>query len=444
MAPGSEALVDESFLLRVLRDLVDRHILPSQGSPAQAVVDEASREAQACEVSDEEGFERRMESLWDLCVDPSTAAFVVEHRGVAVLAGAVERAGAAGRVAEICLGTLANICTHRAVAEALDVAEIADLMSGTLRGLSSSDGLTVLQTLRLSCALLCGPAAKKCAELLGEAAVERYLFSLEHSLRWEVVQHACNALSQGLVLEAKAVEGEPPLAPEAALRPSIAMLLARARLAQLLTARVAELAIAVAGDEVGDFATEGDAEAALLSALCLAESFVTVSECSPPDILALGDSVLMAVARADRPEAVASALELLATLTQGLTPDPAEAPHPAAASSAAEEAAGAHRRLCEKMRHFAASTPGLAEKFALALAEGGEQENASTVTGVALAMLEHAPQEEVADHREDLSGALAAAMEESESDFIEGSAVLGGLSQRFMDWLGGPPGEEVQ
>lgn len=368
-----------------------------------------------------------MESLWDLCVEPLTAAFVASHRGLAALTGAVERARGDGRIAEICLGTLANICSHRSVTEAIVPADLAELVTTTLRGLSSSDGLAVLQALRLSCALLCGPAAGSCGELLGEAALERYLFSFEQSLRWEVVQHACNALSQGLVLEARTAEGDE--------RPQFAALLSRVQLAPKLAARAAELAGAIAGDDIGENPADGDPEAALLSMLCLAESFVTTSGCHAADLLELGNSALMAVARADRPEVLAAALELLSTLGQAL--------HEENAEQSTTSKASEHRRLCEKVRHFAASTAGLAERLALLLAEPG-QASAGCASGAALVLLQNAPTDEVAEHREVLAAVLAAASEADDEEFADSSAALGGLTQRFVDWLREPPAEEMQ
>jgi len=446
-----EAVVDESFLLRVLRDLVDRHILPSATpspeAPAVGLASSASevRGAQPLEDSPDDCFERRMESLWDLCVEPRTAAFVAAHRGLAVLAGTVQQTTGEGRAAEICLGTLANICAHRAVAEGFCATDFSDLTNATLRGLSSSDGLAVVQALRLACALLCGPAAHGCLELLAEAAIERYLFCLEHSLRWEVVQHACNALSQGLVLEANASEGELPSATDPPQRLRISVLLVRGQLAQLLAARVGELARAVAGDEVGEDAPEGDPEAALLSALCLAESFITVTETSPAGITSLGDAALLALASADRPEVVAATLELLATLGQALQADTDLAA--STTGVGVEEVEAARRRLLAKAQGFAASTPGLAEKLTLLLAEGAGLENVGTVTGVALGLLQHAPSADVAEHREDLAAAMErirAAAEDDQEGCEEGMAALGGVSTRFLEWLSGPPAEEVQ
>lgn len=441
-----EALVDESFLLSVLRNLVDQHILSSAASSTEVLADSSApsssedRGAPACQESENESFERRLEALWDLCVEPRTAAFVVAHRGIDVLTGAVQRAQGEGRAAEICLGTLANICTQRAVAEALGSTDVSDLTGATLRGLSSNDGLAVLQALRLACALLCGPAALGCMELLGEAATERYLFCLEHSLRWEVVQHACNALSQGLVLEANASEGELPPATGALQRPAISLLLARKQLAQLLTARGAELAAAVVGDEAAEAAAEGDAEAALLSVLCLAESFVSVSECSPSDILSLGNTAFLVLARTDRPEILAAALELLATLGGALIVE--AQPDVAVADTRADDVQASRRRLVKKAQHFATSTPGLAEKLTLLLVEGICQENIGTVAGIVLGLLQHVPSKEVVMYREDLASALAAvAVCEG---FAESSAAVGGISARFMEWLTAPPAAEVQ
>ncbi|CAK0837827.1 unnamed protein product, partial [Prorocentrum cordatum] len=182
---ASGALVDEAFLLRALRDVVDRRILHgTKGGSARAPSAASTAPCSPASPSDSDGAEgeegdeldKRLETLWDLCVDEGTAAFVASHSGVAVLSRAAEQGGSEGRTAEICLGTLANTCAHHALVEGITADDLAQLRAAALRGLRSPDARVVLQALRLACALLCGPAARACPDLWDDASISGYVW----------------------------------------------------------------------------------------------------------------------------------------------------------------------------------------------------------------------------------------------------------------------------
>jgi len=415
---NATALVDESFLLRVLRDIVECRILPSRS---------AEKDGEHATQLDEH-LERRMEALWDLCVDAGTADFVARHRGVAVLAEAAERAQGEGRVAEVCFGTLANICAHRAlVLSALAASsDLHDLLRAILRGLRTQDGLSVLQALRVTCALLCGPLAEACADLWSEVAISCYIFALEHSLRWEVVQHACDALCQILVLESSAGK---------CLLPSTH----RERLPAMLAARSMELASAIAG-EVSE--AEGDPEAALLSALRLTESFLTVAACPSADVLPLGRAVCCTLASGNQPEVLVAALEVLAAIFENCE---VELPSPESKTTMLQGSTGgpsdkhcvAMDQLRIQVESFCGSTPGLAEKLALLL----EDTDASEIGGIAMVLLQHVPRAEAAEHRQLFAEAAAAALHPPGGAAPE---ALAGVSPRFLQFLKESPEEEPQ
>lgn len=381
------ALVDESFVFRVLRDVVDRHVraVPVNGDHPEGGPDGGA------DGGDDAELEGRMEAFWDLCADPDTAAFVVRHRGVSVLREAVDRSNAEGRCAEISLGTLANISAHRGVVRGLPPEDSASLASAVLLGAQSRDGLVVVQALRLMCCLLCGQAAGNCSELWSEQSVVCVLFVLENSLRWEALKHSCDAISQGLVLEAKAeaaAEAEnqvtaEPSKPRPVLCFSAAPLLAKHKLPRVLAGRILEVAAVAAGETEG---FDGDAEEVLLSALCLAETLAAMA-LSAGELRALGLAALRVLACAERPEVLAQALEVLAELgdTQG-----GSAWEPSAA-----EAAAAFQGMGEGGAEASSISSGLVERLRL-LSRASCSEAASEV---AAALLQHAPEDEVLQHR---------------------------------------------
>lgn len=450
---SATSIVDESFLLGILRAVVERHILSNRdGAPpekkARSTLTLAHDAAEnSCGFStgnavhadgddspglqtnhdkdaEDGGLEGQLEGLWDLCTDATTSAFLVSHSGIAVLAGAVARTSGEGRLAEIALGILANVCSHKEVTtDAVRPADHAELCAAAIHGASSDDGLVVLQALRLIGALLCSPIARYCSGLWHSEAVGRYLYVLEHSLRWEVVQLACDALSQGLVLEERGTwtsDAKDDLAPADASAFSALPVLSSARLVMLLASRIMELALAAAG-EASD--AEGDADPALVSALCLAQSFLVVAPCAISEMVPLSGAVLQVLARCDRSDVLGAALEVLAIFfeaapaAQTMSPwgedTPASPLAPASPCGAAEievaaEEAAALDDMSEQfgaqVRAFMAGTIGLTEKLALLLKDGDGELGDAAATA-ALALLQHAPRAELEEHREALAAA---------------------------------------
>lgn len=206
--------------------------------------------------------------------------------------------------------------------------------------------------------------------------------------------------------------------------PSAAGQLTRAGLPSILATRIAELV------------ASGTEDTALLSALRLADSFLTLAS-SPPDLLLLGRASLQVVAHVDQPEVLVAALELLTAILSDSVDDGQEDDVKAAACM--EE----KKRLRNEMQQFAISSSG-AERLALLLAESSRVESSTAAIGVALAILQYASTDDLADHREDLAAAYLAAVQNSEAGLIEGSDIFGKLSQRFVDWMQTPPAEEMQ
>lgn len=388
------ALVDESFVLRVLRDVVDRHV---RAVPVNSDCPEGETKSSGDAQSDTGELEGRMEAFWDLCADPDTSAFVVKHRGISVLQEAAERNNAEGRCAEIALGTLANIAAHRGLAQALLPGDAAALTSAVMLGIRSQDGLVVIQALRLMCCLLCGQAAGSHPELWSDQSVTYVLFVLENSLRWEALKQACDALSQGIVLEAKAeAEAEEQTAREpSAIRSapcfSAAPLFAQHKLPRVLAIRISELAAAAAGETESN--DEGDAEEVLLSALCLAESLAAMA-LTVAELAALGISALRALACAERPEVLSQALEVLAELGDADENEAAWAP-------TAAEASAAFRGRGEGGAESSSISSGLAERLEMLLSDSCSE----AASKVAATLLQFAPQDEIAHHRRDRGSA---------------------------------------
>lgn len=395
-SPGPELLVDESFLLHALRDVVQHWILSAASNDASEAGQEDGREVTP------EDLESRLETLWDLCVDARTAAFLVRSRAVSILSEAAARAQASERprCAEICLGALGNVCSHAEVATCLGGGDAAALVGAALAGLGCGDGAVVLQALRLACALLSGPAAGDCAGLWSDAAITSYLFVLESSLLWDAVRHACDALSQVLVLAADEESGV-----ASSQRPEAQHLverLAQEHLLASLASRLGELTAAAAAEVEGATDApegEGDVEAAVLSGLCLADSFATaapslLSEAASP----LASACLRVLARLWRPEVLAAALELLASLLEG------------EGGGREEVDTDVYGPVLGQVRAFAsgAAGAGLVERLVLVLED---READETVVATALAVLEHAPAGLVAEHRELLASAAAARLQ---------------------------------
>eukprot|EP00913_Durusdinium_trenchii_P028973 g27167.t1 len=109
--------LDEAFLLKVLRDTVNQQILEKE------------------EV--QEDLEKRLEAIWDLSIELEAAQAICHFQGLSIFAEAAERGAFKGRLSEICLGIVANVCTL--LTPALDLATTA------LRALESFDASVALQ-----------------------------------------------------------------------------------------------------------------------------------------------------------------------------------------------------------------------------------------------------------------------------------------------------------
>eukprot|EP00439_Symbiodinium_sp_Y106_P083929 s211_g24.t1 len=153
--------VEEAFILKVLRDVVDQEILKKE------------------EVSSE--LESQLEALWDLCVDDATAQAVVRFRGLEILLQA--SSSGEGRVAEAALGAVANVCSHWVAKPPHELADIGNIAGAAMNILATPDAAVAEQALRIVFTLLCCNDAPK-ATLWCATAVERYIFIVESSLRW--------------------------------------------------------------------------------------------------------------------------------------------------------------------------------------------------------------------------------------------------------------------
>lgn len=353
--------LEEAFLLKVLRDVVNQHILQKE------------------EVEDD--LERHLEALWDLSMEQQAAEIIQQFQGLKIFAEAAERLNFEGHLSEVLLGILANVCSHWRPGENPQLDDV-DLASTALKALESSDGLVAVQGLRISCSLLC--AQVSVSQLWSSGAVDRYLFALENSLRWDVVRYACDALCQGLLLEitedseSKQCSFAPRLMPQ---------------LPPLLEQRCQELC----ESEDDDLAEGQDLETALWSALRLAESLACL-HCDADAQAALHASALMAIERAQKPEVLAAALEVLSTLQ---------------AQSKVDEA-------CQAVVSLVAS-PEVLEKLLLLLPDLDDQDAALT----AWVLLQQAEHLELRKHLEVLESAC-----EAMSDELRGQ-----LSPEFLHFL---------
>eukprot|EP00927_Polykrikos_kofoidii_P055290 TRINITY_DN49566_c0_g1_i1.p1 TRINITY_DN49566_c0_g1~~TRINITY_DN49566_c0_g1_i1.p1 ORF type:complete len:491 (+),score=91.36 TRINITY_DN49566_c0_g1_i1:107-1579(+) len=461
---GQGLLVEESFLLRVLRDVVDRRILAGEGGCRKSLTSQ--------ELAANDDLLGRLEGLWDLCVDSATAAFLTQNRAVAILTTAAAKAGAAiqsavaddastdVRCAEIFLGTLANICSHSKVVATFGEDDLSTLQASALESIASVHGVVVVQALRLAFALLCGPAASvsmgQCVSLRSEQSLIRILFVLENSLLWEAVQKACDTLNQILMVEHAAGNADRDAAFDEQTRTSrtesptalTLQFLVQKDLPSLLASRLAELVVSAAGgsrmaeamqeprvEGVGNSDDgEGDVEAAILSMLCLADTFLSVVPCESDAVLVatppLASASLRVLAVAGRSEVLAAALGLLASLLEmeeQVTPSCRAgadgSAHPTPFASDPLPIASA----CFSFARSAESA-SLVEKLVLLLEEGSVEDVA--ISG-ALAVLQHAPRHLVAVHEEQLRTVVCAHVA------TEGlTGLRPGLSPEFLQRLG--------
>ncbi|CAK9080919.1 unnamed protein product [Durusdinium trenchii] len=347
--------LDEAFLLKVLRDTVNQQILEKE------------------EV--QEDLEKRLEAIWDLSIELEAAQAICHFQGLSIFAEAAERGAFKGRLSEICLGIVANVCTL--LTPALDLATTA------LRALESFDASVALQGLRIACALLCSRSSLQ--ELWNDEALDRYLFALENSLRWGLVRYACDAVCQGLLLESD----------EAVKIPRVLRLaddsLARPQIARLLEARTLELATELleGESEAGD-----EAETAWWSALRLAESLAV---CQNAEVEATLRSLAIRTVRvAEKPELLVAALEVLAALPQ-------------------------HSEAEAEQKVFSLE-PAVVEKLLLLLVDMEEEVDLQEIAWV---MLEAADQTDLEEHLEVLNAAASRMTEEVQRK----------LAPSFLDFL---------
>lgn len=448
-SPEGECLVEESFLLRTLRDVVNAHILTNLGGEGKnGHTDLAPQSPLTSPPTDLDG---RLETLWDLCADFRTASFLVrEGRALQILSEAAMRAqqsaedvskddqqrSADARSAEVYVGALANICTHREVVAGVAVEDVAALAAVAQNGLSVTEGSVVLQSLRLSVGLLMGPVATSCSQLLSGSAVNRYVYVVENSLLWEAVQQACNALSQGIVLESAGHEFNPtgkenPRSPISNL--------AKDGFVSVLADRVGEVASSL-GCESLVHAGAGDAETALLSALCLGESLLSAAtsegDCgSVPieDVVALAISCLRALAVSGRPDVVAADLELIATLLDWEV-DSAILRLPVIRSKSDVSAVA----IVPQVRACLGGElgPAVIEKLVFLLQDGAELDedgSLSCASSAALVLLDLAPWTRVSEHADVLAPMAQSISEATCAD------IFASLSPDFLRHLGVAP-----
>lgn len=436
---ASQLLVDESFLLRVLRDTLHERILPTGGHQHSLAkprrVELVAALEGALEDPGVQPLSERLEALWDLCVDAGNAEFLTRNGAVSILVEAAARSQSLGEVdpsearwAEVCLGILANVCVHRCVVEKMNDDDIGVMPDSALRGLGSPHGAVVLQALRLACALLTGPYPRNCPSLWSEIAITRYLFVLESSLLWDAVRHACDAVNQILVLAPDLRRGdrEATLADtcpaeelaDAEVASTQVLRMTQERLLSVLSSRIEEMA---ASEEVDIPEGEGDVEAALLSALCLADSLLAaVPSISSKDSLQMANAALHALAAAERPEVSVQALEVLSSLLDNDEVDPIA--HPSADDRA-------YTALEDCIRAIAGGNAGatITERVLMLLCDTEVLE--TSVVFAALVVLQCVPRGQLEEQRDVLASAARG--------YLDGDAPIPrALCANFLCWLG--------
>ncbi|CAE7320000.1 unnamed protein product [Symbiodinium sp. KB8] len=347
-AAGSACQVEEAFILKVLRELVDQEILKKE------------------EVSSE--LESQLEALWDLCVDDATAQAVVRFRGLEILLQA--SSSGEGRVAEAALGAVANVCSHwvaKPPHELTDVGQIAVAVIKPAGGVFCVD-------------MLGSYTGAHIRQTLGND--RRYMFVVESSLRWGAVRFACDALAQGIALEAQkgGLNAQAPCESLAALR--------RLGALALVAKRCEELAGVI--EEGADGAEgDGDPETVLWSVLRLIDSLLTVMACSDSEATVALAAALAALRAAQRPEAQVEALEVISTLFEG----------------EAQSAADTDSRLLRQASESLKSDADVVEKLVLLLPD--LDEDSQGVALMALVLLQSARPEDVQNHAEAIQEAMA-------------------------------------
>jgi len=393
---GLELLVDESSILKVLQQII-RHCILAEG---------LTRETGVVEPMTIEDLQGWLETIWDLSVDFRSATFLAKNHGIAVFSKAAARdwldeanadqACGCARFAESCVGILANMCSHSEVVAEMPMQDVDALQDAVLCCLISIDGPLVCQALRLASALLCSHASQKCCRLWTEAAISQTFFVMESSLLWDAVRHACDVTSQLLVLATPAISdnADPALTGTDAGAwglGSAAKLLARSSLLAILNVRATELSTILMPNIQGSGAEEsvkghGDVDAALLSVLCLADSFLAVAPVNADtDSAPLAHACVRILGSTASSGVVDASLELLSSLAD-LTGQ----------TKLASKQSVLDPSISKEVLAIMGGVMGAAvvEKVVMLLAEG--EESASSKSETLRMLLQHAPQELVA------------------------------------------------
>ncbi|CAE7188754.1 CML13, partial [Symbiodinium microadriaticum] len=370
-AAGSACQVEEAFILKVCNVLQSITVITDSHN-AQSPLEKVLRELVDQEILKKEEvsseLESQLEALWDLCVDDATAQAVASSSGE-------------GRVAEAALGAVANVCSHWVAKPPHELTDVGQIAVAVINILATPDAAVAEQALRIVFTLLCCTDAPK-ATLWCAASVERYMFVVESSLRWGAVRFACDALAQGIALEAQkgGLNAQAPCESLAALR--------RLGALALVAKRCEELAGVI--EEGADGAEgDGDPETVLWSVLRLIDSLLTVMACSDSEATVALAAALAALRAAQRPEAQVEALEVISTLFEG----------------EAQSAADTDSRLLRQASESLKSDADVVEKLVLLLPD--LDEDSQGVALMALVLLQSARPEDVQNHAEAIQEAMA-------------------------------------
>eukprot|EP00439_Symbiodinium_sp_Y106_P084180 s211_g25.t1 len=196
------------------------------------------------------------------------------------------------------------------------------------------------------------------------------------------VRFACDALAQGIALEAQmgGPNAEAPCESLAAL--------GRLSALALVAKRCEELAAAIE-EGVDGAEGDGDPETVLWSVLRLIDSLLTVMACSDSEATAALAAALAALHAAQRPEAQVEALEVISTLFEG----------------EAQSAADADSRLLLQASESLKSDADMVEKLVLLLPDLDEDSQSTAL--MALVLLQSARSEDVQNHAEVIKEAMA-------------------------------------
>eukprot|EP00439_Symbiodinium_sp_Y106_P084482 s211_g25.t2 len=205
------------------------------------------------------------------------------------------------------------------------------------------------------------------------------------------VRFACDALAQGIALEAQmgGPNAEAPCESLAAL--------GRLSALALVAKRCEELAAAIE-EGVDGAEGDGDPETVLWSVLRLIDSLLTVMACSDSEATAALAAALAALHAAQRPEAQVEALEVISTLFEA-------AKQSVCGKGEAQSAADADSRLLLQASESLKSDADMVEKLVLLLPDLDEDSQSTAL--MALVLLQSARSEDVQNHAEVIKEAMA-------------------------------------